>query len=174
MPAPQTEEKAHCSGLQLSHGVRMSSGYLILVMSIQDGRLEPAPGPGVQRQPPTGPEGWGPPPRTHTSSGAILSSSVYFLITCSGSGLDAPSGREQDVSTVRAGKVGRAMLSEEGSRQESQLRGGNVSRAESGKLAQRTGQPPVQAQDADAQPQPPARGQGRPWRQRIRNRAAHP
>lgn len=102
MPAPQTEEKAHCSGLQLSHGVRMSSGHLILVMSIQDGRLEPAPGPGVQR--------WGPPPRTHTSSGAILSSSVYFLITCSGSGLDAPSGREQDVSAVRAGKVGRAML----------------------------------------------------------------
>lgn len=116
MPAPQTEEKTHFSGLQLSHGVRMSSGYLILVMSIQDGRLEPAPGPGAQCQPPTGPEGWDPPPRTHTSSGAVLSSSVYFLITCSGSGLDVPSGREQDVSTV-LGRQGGGSNAEEGSRQ---------------------------------------------------------
>lgn len=83
----------------------MSSSHLLLVMSNHK-RLEPVD-----------PEGWDPPPRTHTSSGATFSSSVYFLITCSGSGLGIPSGRERDVSAVPGMQDGRAMLREEGSRQ---------------------------------------------------------
>lgn len=70
----------------------------------------------MQCQPLEAPRSWAPPPRTHTSSGATFSSSVYFLITCSGSGLGAPSARERDESAVPGTQEGRAVLREGGER----------------------------------------------------------
>lgn len=46
------------------------------------------------------------------------------------------------MNVVLACKKGRAMLRKEAGRQKFQLRGGTVSRAETGELAQKIGQPP--------------------------------